>query len=130
MSRTAAAIRPAAATVSTGDERAFHRHTGLRAVQRLDLALLVKAEHRSVVRRVEVQPDHLAQLLLEPRVMAELEDRDAVDDARLFLCARCQHQVVICSRCDRGQWYCAALCSGLARRESLRAANAVTVVMA
>ena len=26
-----------------------------------------------------------------------------MDDARLFLCARCQRQVLICSRCDRGQ---------------------------
>ena len=25
-----------------------------------------------------------------------------MDDARLFLCARCQRQVLICSRCDRG----------------------------
>ena len=34
----------------------LHRQTGLRAVQGLDLALLVKAEHRGVVRWVEVQP--------------------------------------------------------------------------
>ena len=46
-----------------------------------------------------------------------------MDDARLFLCARCQRQVLICSRCDRGQRYCAAGCSGLARRESLRSAG-------
>ena len=26
-----------------------------------------------------------------------------MDDARLFLCARCRRQVLICSRCDRGQ---------------------------
>ena len=46
-----------------------------------------------------------------------------MDDARLFLCARCRRQVLICSRCDRGQQYCGARCSGLARRESLRAAG-------
>ena len=47
----------------------------------------------------------------------------AMDDARLFLCARCRRQVLICSRCDRGQQYCGAGCSGLARRESRRAAG-------
>ena len=47
----------------------------------------------------------------------------AMDDARLFLCARCKRQVLICSRCDRGQQYCGARCSGLARGESLRAAG-------
>ena len=36
-----------------------------------------------------------------------------MDDARLFLCARCQRQVRVCSRCDRGQQYCGARCSGL-----------------
>ena len=46
-----------------------------------------------------------------------------MDDARLFLCARCRRQVLICSRCDRGQQYCGARSSGPARRESLRAAG-------
>ena len=40
-----------------------------------------------------------------------------------FSCARCRRQVLICSRCDRGQHYCGARCSGLARRESLRGAG-------
>jgi hypothetical protein len=32
-------------------------------------------------------------------------------DARLFNCARCHRQVVICSRCDRGNLYCGfAMC--------------------
>ena len=56
----------------------LHRQTGLRAVQGLDRALLVKAEHRGVVRRVEVQPDYIAQLLLKARVIAELEGADQV----------------------------------------------------
>ena len=47
----------------------------------------------------------------------------AMDDARLFLCARCRRQVLICSVCDRGQQYCGARCSGLARDDSLRAAG-------
>ena len=46
-----------------------------------------------------------------------------MDDARLFLCVRCQCQVRVCSRCDRGQQYCGTHCSGLARGESLRAAG-------
>jgi len=46
-----------------------------------------------------------------------------MDDARMFLCARCRCQGLICSRCDRGQQYCGAECSGLARRESMRAAG-------
>ena len=46
-----------------------------------------------------------------------------MDDARRIRCSRCRRQVFICSRCDRGQQYCGARCSGLARRESLRAAG-------
>ncbi|WP_295460899.1 hypothetical protein [uncultured Thiodictyon sp.] len=42
---------------------------------------------------------------------------------RLFLCGRCRAQVVICSRCDRGQIYCGAACSQAARKESQRAAG-------
>ncbi len=46
-----------------------------------------------------------------------------MDDARLFLCARCQRQVRICSYCDRGNQYCGRVCAGIARNESLRAAG-------
>ena len=46
-----------------------------------------------------------------------------MDDARLFLCARCQRQVRICSRCDRGQHYCGASCAGVCRAQSVRAAG-------
>lgn len=41
---------------------------------------------------------------------------------RLFLCGRCRAQVLICSRCDRGQIYCAAACAQAARQESQRQA--------
>ena len=44
--------------------------------------------------------------------------------ARLFLCARCQAQVLVCSCCDRGQIYCASGCAREARRQAQRAANA------
>ena len=44
--------------------------------------------------------------------------------ARLFLCARCRVQVVLCSRCDRGNRYCGRACwrqaRDAARREAAR----------
>jgi len=43
--------------------------------------------------------------------------------ARLYQCARCHHQVVICSDCDRGNLYCAGGCARAARTGSLRAAG-------
>jgi hypothetical protein len=42
--------------------------------------------------------------------------------ARLFLCARCRDQVLLCSHCDRGQQYCSRACSGMSRRERRREA--------
>ena len=42
---------------------------------------------------------------------------------RLFNCARCRRQVVICSHCDRGNIYCGKGCSQTARRESQREAG-------
>jgi len=43
--------------------------------------------------------------------------------SRLFLCARCRKQVIICRRCDRGQIYCAEGCASIARRLSVREAG-------
>lgn len=43
--------------------------------------------------------------------------------ARLYNCARCQCQVVICSDCDRGNIYCNKQCAEIARKASLRAAG-------
>jgi hypothetical protein len=42
---------------------------------------------------------------------------------RLFLCARCQAQVLVCSQCDRGQRYCAAECADLTRLSRQREAG-------
>jgi hypothetical protein len=42
--------------------------------------------------------------------------------ARLFVCARCRAQVLLCSRCDRGQRYCGRDCSRAARQGSRREA--------
>ena len=43
--------------------------------------------------------------------------------ARMFLCACCRTQVVVCSHCDRGQHYCADGCSGLSRKRLQREAG-------
>ena len=40
--------------------------------------------------------------------------------ARMFLCARCRDQVLLCSHCDRGQLYCSRACSFAGRRERRR----------
>lgn len=46
------------------------------------------------------------------------------ESARLFLCAHCRMQVVLCSRCDRGNRYCGRVCRrharDAARRETAR----------
>ena len=42
---------------------------------------------------------------------------------RLFACAGCHAQVIICCRCDRGQCYCAGECSRAARRCKSREAR-------
>jgi hypothetical protein len=50
-----------------------HRQDRLEAVERLDLGLLVDAEHDGALRRVEVKPDHVADLLDEVGVGRKLE---------------------------------------------------------
>jgi hypothetical protein len=52
-----------------------------------------------------------------PRVL--MRDRPA----RLFHCARCRIQVLVCSHCDRGQRYCASGCAMATRRELQGAAG-------
>ena len=42
---------------------------------------------------------------------------------RLFLCARCQAQVLVCSQCDRGQRYCGARCADITRLSRQREAG-------
>lgn len=43
--------------------------------------------------------------------------------ARHYLCARCRTAVLICSRCDRGQRYCADDCAKQVRTQSLQEAG-------
>ncbi len=50
-----------------------HRQHRLGAVQRLDLGLLVDAQHHGGLRRVQVQPDDVADLGLKLGVGGELE---------------------------------------------------------
>jgi len=49
-------------------------------------------------------------------------DLDDGDSGRFFLCALCRRQVLICSRCDRGQIYCAGDCRLEARKMRRREA--------
>ncbi len=42
--------------------------------------------------------------------------------SRLYQCTRCHAQVIICSRCDRGQRYCNDSCARDARTDSLKRA--------
>lgn len=42
---------------------------------------------------------------------------------RLYLCARCHAQVLVCSPCDRGQRYCASGCAGITRLNRQREAG-------
>jgi len=43
--------------------------------------------------------------------------------ARLYNCARCHHQVIICSHCDRGNVYCSGQCAKQSRLEKQQQAN-------
>lgn len=43
--------------------------------------------------------------------------------ARLYNCARCHHQVIICSHCDRGNIYCSGHCAAQSRLEKQQEAN-------
>lgn len=42
---------------------------------------------------------------------------------RIFVCALCRKQTLICSHCDRGQIYCAGDCARKARVEHMREAG-------
>ena len=50
-----------------------HRQERLRAIQRLDLRLLVDGQHQGAVRRIEIEPDDVAHLLDEQRIFRDLE---------------------------------------------------------
>ena len=51
------------------------------------------------------------------------DGQTALGSGRLFVCAWCGGEVVVCSGCDRGQIYCGVDCAGQARRQTLRGAG-------
>jgi hypothetical protein len=59
---------------------------------------------------------------VRPPILCAAGRGEAVS-ARLFLCAGCRTQVVVCSCCDRGQVYCAGDCARRARQTTLRRAG-------
>jgi hypothetical protein len=42
---------------------------------------------------------------------------------RLFQCTLCHKQSLVCSKCDRGQIYCGAVCAIFARKKSMKLAG-------
>jgi hypothetical protein len=56
----------------------LQRQAGWGAVQRLDLGLLIHAQNDRLLRRIQVQPHYIGQLLQEARVAGELESLDAM----------------------------------------------------
>ena len=57
---------------------------------------------------------------VRPAPFGLMPEVDMARSARLFLCARCRDQVLLCSHCDRGQQYCSRACSSASRRERRR----------
>src|ERR1035441_8463716 len=56
----------------------FERQTGLGPIQRLYLAFLVDAKHDGLVRRVQVEPDHVGKFFQKAGVAGELEGLGAM----------------------------------------------------
>ena len=56
----------------------LHRQAGLGAVEGLDLRLLIDREHDGMGGRIDIEPDNIAQLVDELRVVGELELLDPV----------------------------------------------------
>ena len=56
----------------------LHGQARLGAVERLDLGLLVDRQHDGVLRRVEIQPDHVLDFLGKPWIVGQLEGRHQV----------------------------------------------------
>lgn len=69
-----------------------------------------------------MQAEYPAQDGARPCRTCDAGRADSVS-GRLFLCAGCRRQVVVCSCCDRGQIYCAEDCAQQARRRSVKQAG-------
>jgi hypothetical protein len=64
---------------------------------------------------------YLTRRAARPRLCGNAEGTGAI--ARLYLCARCRVQVLICSRCDRGNIYRKRGRAAESRRTKQRAAG-------
>ena len=69
-----------------------------------------------------MQDDYPANDGVRPRCVCDT-GRAELLSGRLFLCAGCRHQVIVCSCCDRGQIYCAGNCARQARRRTVQMAG-------
>jgi len=75
-------------------------------------------------------PATLEHQILQDLIEFGLSTRSACGPAcpdeascRMFLCARCRSQVLVCRRCDRGQIYCVGTCAQEGRRDRQREAR-------
>ena len=72
--------------------------------------------------RARMQDDYPANAGVRPRRVCNTGQAELIS-GRLFLCAVCRHQVIVCSCCDRGQIYCAGACARQARRRTIQQAG-------
>jgi len=69
-----------------------------------------------------MQADYPANDGVRPRCVCDTGGSDPLS-GRLFLCAGCRQQVIVCSCCDRGQIYCTGACAKQARRRTVQQAG-------
>jgi len=69
-----------------------------------------------------MQADYPANHGVRPRRACKAGEADPLS-GRLFLCAGCRRQVIVCSCCDRGQVYCTGACAKQARRRTVQQAG-------
>jgi len=69
-----------------------------------------------------MQDEYPAEDGVRPRLVCDTAQAEAIS-GRLFVCAGCRDQVIICSCCDHGQIYCNHGCASRARRETVVAAG-------
>ena len=80
-----------------------------------------KYDGPAVCHPVKLERSRISTMLPREQICASGCDRGP--SPRLFLCARCRCQVLVCRRCDRGQVYCGRGCAQEARRCNQREAR-------
>ena len=73
------------------------RQSGLGAVERLDLALLIKREHHRMVRRIDIEPDDVGEFRGKAGIARRLKVR------RRCSCSLCARQMRWTEPCERPQ---------------------------